>query len=200
MSLFGGSAGTTSVEQGDAMGFEQFSFSNKVRNGNGVLPLDAVEALTDEKEQEEDTEQEERGEMDDGAEDGVEERIPWPASYEWQELPRPPHVFEQGAGGANDPIVIDLLDSDEEDLPQVNGKYGVHDHGGSQDEIESDEDEDEEEDVLGQHQNDLIVIGSDEESEHNEEPRAQAQESDQPHAGEIIPSYIRGVKCLFVAV
>ena len=184
------------------MGFEQFSFSNKVRNGNGVLPLDAVEALTDEKEQEEDTEQEEQGEVDDGVEDGVEddveERVPWPASYEGQELPGPPHMFEQGAGGANDPIVIDLLDSDEEELPQVNGKCGVDDHEGSQDEIESDEDEDEEEDVLGRQQNNLIVIGSDEESEHDEEQRAQALKSDQLGAGEIVSSYIGGVKYLFV--
>src|SRR5260370_36715827 len=40
MSLFDGNTSITSVDQGDAMGFEQFSFSSKVRNGlNGSFSL-----------------------------------------------------------------------------------------------------------------------------------------------------------------
>ena len=195
MSLFGGNTSTTSAEQADAMGFEQFSFSSKVRNGlNGLFPLDAVEVLTDENEQDEDTEQEEQEQID----GGVEEQIPWPASNEWQELPGPPQPVKQGAGGANDPIVIDLLDSDEEAPPQVNGKCDVDDHE-SQDEDESEE-EDEEENVLERQQNNLIAIGSDEESEHDEEQRMRVQESYRLDIGEVVPSYIRGPIYLFVTV
>ena len=181
LSLFGGNTSTTSVEQGDAMGFEQFSFSSKVRNGlNGSFPLDAVDVLTDEDEQEEGTEQEEQEEVD----GGVEEQNLWPASDEGQEPSGPPQVVKQGAGGANDPIVIDLLDSDEEEPPRVNGKRHVGDNEESQDDEESDDEEDGDENVLERQHNNLIAIGSDEESEHDE---GQVQESDQLDAGEVAP-------------
>jgi hypothetical protein len=188
MSLFGGDASTTSVEPGDAMGFEQFSFSTKVRNGlNGPFPLDAADVLMDEEEQEEDTEQEEQGELN----GGVEEPILRPASAEVQEPSEPPQVIIQGAGGADDPIVIDLLDSDQEEPPQINGIRDVDDLDGSQCEEESSGDEDEDENVPEQQQVNLIVIDSDEESEHDEEQRLQVQESDQLNAGEVVPSSLR---------
>lgn len=191
MSLFGGNMDTTCAEQGDAMGFEQFSFSNKVRNGlNGSIPLGADDVLTDEEEQEDGAEREEQGEVD----GGVEEQILWPASDEEPEEPEPPQVIIQGAGGADDPIVIDLLDSDEEEPLQVNGKRDVDDHEESHDEEESDEGEDD--NIPGQQWNNLL--DSDEESD--EERRLQVQESDQPNTGEIVSSYLRRPIYVFVII
>jgi len=182
MSLFGGDTSTTSVGQGDAMGFEQFSFSTKVRNGlNGSFPLDTADVLTDEEEQSEDTEREEQEELN----GGVEEQILWPTSDEDQEPSEPLQAIIQGAGGANDPIVIDLLDSDEE-VPQVNGLRDVGDQEESQGEEESSDEEDEDDNVRGRQQYNLIVIDSDEESE--QEQPLQFQESDQLNAGEVVPS------------
>ena len=198
MSLFGGNRNTTSVEQGDAMGFEQFSFSNKVRNGlNGSFPLDVANVLTDEEEQDEDTEREEQEEVD----GGVEENIPWPTSDgdEEQEPPEPERVIIRGAGGAEDPIVIDILDSDEEASP-VNGKCNVGDHEGFQGEEESNNEDDEDDDIPEQQQVNLIAIDSDEEPEHDEEQPAQVQESDHLDAGEVVSSYLRRPIYLFVTV
>jgi hypothetical protein len=186
MSLFGGDTSTTSVGQGDAMGFEQFSFSTKVRNGlNGSSPLDAAHMLTDEEEQDKDTEQDEQEELN----GGVEKQILWPTSGEGQEPLESPQVIIQGAGGADDPIVIDLLDSDEEE-PHVNGIRDMGDQEESQC-SESNDEEEEDENVLGQQQNHLVVIDSDEESEYDEGPRLVVQESDQLNTGNIIPSSLR---------
>jgi len=196
MSLFGGNTSTT-AEQGDALGFEHFSFSSKVLNGlNGSSPLDAAEVLTDEEEQDKDTEQEEQEAVD----GGVEKQSPRPVSDEEQEPPEPPQVVIQGAGGADDPIVIDLLDSDEEEPPQVNGKYNVDNHEEFQCEEESDDEEDEDEGVPGQTQNNLIEIDSDEESQHHEEQRVRLTESDRLDAGEVVSSYLKHPMYLFLAV
>ena len=185
MSLFGRNTSTTSVQQGDAMGFEQFSFSTKVRNGlNGLSPLDAADVLTDEEEQDEDTEQEEQEEVN----DGVKAQFLRPSDDEVQETSESPQMIIKGAGGADDPIVIDLLDSDEEE-PQVNGVYDMG-KGESQSEEESSDEEDEDENVPGQQQNNIIVIDSDEESEHDVDRRLLFQESDQFNIGEVVPSFL----------
>ena len=187
MSLFGRDTSTTSGQQGDAMGFEQFSFSTKVRNGlNHPSPLDAADVLTDEEEQEEDTEQEEQEEVN----GGVKAQFLRPSDDEEKETSEPPQVIIQGAGGADDPIVIDLLDSDEEE-PRVNG---IHDVGQeeSESEEESSDEEDEDENVPEQQQqNNLIIIDSDEESEHDGERLLLFQESDQLNTGEVVPSPLR---------
>ena len=184
MSLFGGDISTTSVEQGDAMGFEQFSFSTKVRNGlNGSSPLDAAHVLTDEEEQDEDTEREEQEEVN----GYVEKQVLRPASDERQEPSEPPQVIIQGAGGADDPIVIDLLDSDEEE-PQVNGICDMGDQEESQCEEESNDEEEEDENIPGQQPNNSIVIDSDEESEYDEEQRLLFPESHQLNTGKVVPS------------
>ena len=186
MSLFGRDKGTTSAQQGDAMGFEQFSFSTKVRNGlNGLSSLDAADVLTDEEEQDEGTEQEEQEEVD----SGVKAQFLQPSDDEVQETSEPPQMIIQGAGGADDPIVIDLLDSDEEE-PQVNRMCDVG-QGESQSEEESSDEEDEDENVPGQQQNNIIVIDSDEESEHDVDRRLLFQESDQLNIGEVVPSSLR---------
>lgn len=183
LSLFGGDTSTTSVEQGDAMGFDHFSFSTKVRKGlNGLSPLDAADVLTDEEEQDDDTEREEQEEVNGGAE----KRIFWPKSDAGQE---PWEPIIQGAGGADDPIVIDL-DSDEE-VPQVNGIRDMGDQDESQCEEESNDEEDEDENVPGQQQNTLIIIDSDEESEYDEGQRLLAQERDQINTGRVVPSSLR---------
>ena len=183
MSLFGRDMSTASVQQGDAMGFEQFSFSTKVRNGlNGPSPLDAADMLTDEEEQEEDTEQEEHEEVN----GGVKAQILLPSDDEEKETSEPPQVIIQGAGGADDPIVIDLLDSDEEE-PQVNGIRDVGQEE-SESEEESSDEEDEDENVPEQQQKNLIIIDSDEESEHDGERLLLFQERDQFNTGEVVPS------------
>lgn len=187
LSLFGGDTSSTSVDQGDAMGFDHFSFSTKVRNGlNGSSPLDAADVLTDEEEQDDDTEREEQEEVNGGAE----KQILWSKSDAGQELLEPLQVIIQGAGGADDPIVIDLLDSDEE-VPQVNGIRDMGDQDESPCEEESNDEEDEDENVPGQQQNILIVIDSDEESDYDEEQRLLAQERDQINIGRVIPSSLR---------
>jgi co-chaperonin GroES (HSP10) len=200
MSLFDENTSTTSVEQGDAMGFEQFSFSNKVRNGlNGSFPLDAADVLTDEEESG-DTEHVEQEEVEGSAK----EPILWPPSDEEQELQEPPQVVIQGAGGVDDPIVIDLLDSDEEESPHINGKrliaHHIAHHEESEVEEESDNEGGEDEDVSEQQQNNVIAIGSREESEHDQEQPVRIQESDQLDAGEVVSSYMRRSIFLFVTV